>query len=136
MSLKLTHFISQYQLMADTNDIQGYGEVLSHVKERGLQPTPQPLRRICVALARAGDWARVEDTLTLLNNPRAKEEDFDRDPAPRYFFRRLQYFREVQGLDLKPEWPEPLGVLIPNIDNGDNSNVVNTVINTNELTNG
>lgn len=113
--------------MADTNDLQGYGEVLNHVKERGLQPTSQPLRRICVALARAGDWARVEETLTLLHNPCDMDEDFERNPAPTYFFRRLQYFREVQGLDLNPEWPEPLGSLLLNSYNRDNCSIDNAV---------
>jgi len=58
---------------------------------------------VAVTLARHGQWESCKKCLAAL----ATYED----QTPRFFLRRIQYFRKVNGLSVDPELPASIGVI-------------------------
>jgi len=89
--------------MADTAELEGFDDLLTFMESKGALPSPNSLRRVAVTLARHGQWESCKKCLAAL----ATYED----QTPRFFLRRIQYFRKVNGLSVDPELPASIGVI-------------------------
>lgn len=92
--------------MADTAELDGFCDLLTFMESKGTLPSPNSLRRVAITLARHGHWESCKKCLAAL----ATYED----QTPRFFLRRIQYFRKKHGLPVDPTLPSFIGI-IPSI---------------------
>ena len=89
--------------MADTAELEGFDDLLTFMQSKGALPSPTALRRVAVTLARHGHWESCKKCLAALAT-------YD-DQTPRFFLRRIQYFRKINGLPVDLELPASIGVI-------------------------